>query len=95
VGAAAQGESPEVYESYTDMAPGEGMRHLRMVAGTDASLYVDGAKQPCLPIHDLKRGDTSGGVALWIGPGAPKAISGILRYMRPVIGSFIGYNSGS
>jgi hypothetical protein len=62
-------ESPGVYESYTDMAPGE-WTHLRIfVAGTDASLYVDGAKQPCLLIHDLKRGDTSGGVALWIGPG--------------------------
>jgi hypothetical protein len=62
-------ESPGVYESYTDMMPGEWM-HLRIVvAGTDASLYVDGAKQPCLLIHDLKRGDTSGGVALWIGPG--------------------------
>jgi len=27
-----------------------------------------GARQPCLLIHDLKHGGTSGGVALWIGP---------------------------
>jgi hypothetical protein len=62
-------ESPGVYESYTDMASGE-WTHLRIVvAGTEASLYVGGAKQPCLLIHDLKRGDSSGGLALWIGPG--------------------------
>jgi hypothetical protein len=53
--------------SHTDMAPGEWI-HLRIV--------VDGAEAlcrrretTCLLIHDLKRGDVSGGVALWIGPG--------------------------
>jgi hypothetical protein len=62
-------ENPGVYESYTDMAVGE-WTHLRIVVeGTGASLYIEDAKQPCLLIHDLKRGDTKGGVALWIGPG--------------------------
>ena len=62
-------ESPGVYESYTDMAPGEWI-HLRIVVdGAEASLYAGGAKQPCLLVHDLKRGDISGGIALWIGPG--------------------------
>ena len=62
-------ESPGVYESYTDMVPGEWI-HLRIVVkGTEAELYVGGAQQPALLVHDLKMGDASGGVALWIGPG--------------------------
>jgi pimeloyl-ACP methyl ester carboxylesterase len=62
-------ESPGVYESYADMAAGE-WTHLRIVVqGASASLYVNGAAQPCLVVHDLKLGDTEGAVALWIGPG--------------------------
>jgi hypothetical protein len=62
-------ESPGVYESYADMVSGE-WTHLRIVVhGTNASLFVGGAVQPCLIVHDLKLGDTEGAVALWIGPG--------------------------
>ena len=62
-------ETPGVYESYVDMAPGE-WTHLRIVVrGVDASLYVGNAGQPCLLVHDLKLGDVEGSVALWIGPG--------------------------
>ncbi|HXM45405.1 MAG TPA: hypothetical protein VN924_29480 [Bryobacteraceae bacterium] len=62
-------ESPGVYESYADMVAGE-WTHLRIVVhGPDASLYVNGAAQPCLLVHDLKLGDSQGAVALWIGPG--------------------------
>jgi hypothetical protein len=62
-------ESPGVYESYADMGAGE-WTHLRIVAhGTNASLFVGGAVQPCLLVHDLKLGDAEGAVALWIGPG--------------------------
>lgn len=62
-------ETPGMYESYADMAPGE-WTHLRiLVEGTNASLYVGGAMQPCLLVHDLKLGDVEGPVALWIGPG--------------------------
>ena len=51
------------------MTPGEWI-HLRIVVhGTDASLYVGGAAQPALLVHDLKAGDTKGSIALWIGPG--------------------------
>jgi hypothetical protein len=58
-----------VYESYADMVPGE-WTHLRVVVnGVDATLYVGGAQQPCLLVHDLKLGDVEGAVALWIGPG--------------------------
>lgn len=62
-------ESPGVYESYADMAPGE-WTHLRIVIhGTEASLYVGHAEQPSLLVHDLKLGDGQGAIALWIGPG--------------------------
>lgn len=62
-------ESPGVYESYTDLVPGE-WTHLRIVVdGVNASLSVSGASQPCLLVRDLKLGDTEGAVALWIGPG--------------------------
>lgn len=62
-------ETPGVYESYADMVAGE-WTHLRIVVhGTNAALYVGGAGQPCLLIHDLKLGDIQGAVALWIGPG--------------------------
>jgi hypothetical protein len=62
-------ENPGLYESYADMVAGE-WTHLRIVVhGTDASLYVGAAAQPCLMVHDLKLGDVEGAVALWIGPG--------------------------
>lgn len=62
-------ETPGMYESYIDMVAGE-WTHLRVVVhGVDASLYVGGAAQPCLLVHDLKLGDVEGAVALWIGPG--------------------------
>jgi len=62
-------ETPGLYESYADMVPGE-WTHLKIVVnGTGASLFVGNAPQPCLLVHDLKLGDTTGGVALWIGPG--------------------------
>jgi pimeloyl-ACP methyl ester carboxylesterase len=62
-------ETPGVYESYADMTAGE-WTHMRIVvAGTSASLYVNGAAQPCLMVHDLKLGNSEGAVALWTGPG--------------------------
>lgn len=62
-------ETPGVYESYADMQPGE-WTHLKIVVkGTELEAYVGGATQPTLLVHDLKLGDVTGGVALWIGPG--------------------------
>jgi hypothetical protein len=62
-------DTPGMYESYADMVPGE-WTHLHIVVhGTEASLYVGGATQPCLLVHDLKLGDVGGPIALWIGPG--------------------------
>jgi len=62
-------EAPGVYESYTDMVPGEWIRCRIVVAGTHARLFLGSASQPSLVVNDLKHGDASGSVALWIGPG--------------------------
>jgi hypothetical protein len=62
-------EAPGVYESYTDLAPGEWTKVRIEVDGTKARLYVNGARQPCLIVNDLKLGTSGGAVALWIGPG--------------------------
>jgi hypothetical protein len=61
--------APEKYESYADLEPGVWTHYRITVDGTKARLYVNGASQPCLIVNDLKLGDASGGVALWIGPG--------------------------
>src|SRR6266851_9950714 len=45
--------------------------------GQKARLYVHGASQPCLIVNDLKLGDSSGCVALWIGPGTEGYFTGL------------------
>jgi hypothetical protein len=62
-------ETPGQYESYTDMQPGEWTRMRIVVHGKEAALYVGSAQQPCLIVKDMKRGDSRGAMALWIGPG--------------------------
>ena len=58
-------ESPGVYESYADLEPGAWTAMRIEVAGTTARLYVNGASQPCLIVHDLKHGDRPGRIGLW------------------------------
>jgi len=60
-------ENPGVYESYTDLEPGEWTKIKIVVAGTKARLYINGADQPCLIVNDLKLGEAHGPIALWIG----------------------------
>jgi hypothetical protein len=62
-------DAPEKYESYVDLEVGAWTKYRIVVEGTTARLFVHGAPQPCLIVNDLKLGDSSGGVALWIGPG--------------------------
>jgi hypothetical protein len=62
-------ESPGKYESYVDLVPGEWTRLRIEVSGITMRLYVNNAPQPTLIVHDLKLGDTVGGIALWIGVG--------------------------
>ena len=75
--AVSRAQAPERYESYVDLEPGVWTRYRITVEGTRARLYVHGAAQPCLIVNDLKLGDSSGGVALWIGPGTEGYFAGL------------------
>ena len=75
--AVSRQQAPEKYESYVDLEPGAWTRYRLTVEGTKARLYVHGAPQPCLIVNDLKLGDSSGGVALWIGPGTEGYFTGL------------------
>jgi hypothetical protein len=70
-------QAPEKYESYVDLEVGVWTRYRISVEGTKARLYVHGAAQPCLIVNDLKLGDSSGPVALWIGPGTEGYFTGL------------------
>jgi hypothetical protein len=60
-----------------DLEPGVWTRYRITVDGTKARLYVHGASQPCLIVNDLKLGDSTGGVGLWIGPGTEGYFTGL------------------
>lgn len=62
-------ENPGVYESYVDLVPGAWTDIKIEVEGVRARLYVNGSKQPCLIVNDLKLGETRGQIALWVGSG--------------------------
>jgi hypothetical protein len=59
-------ENPGVYESYVDLEPAKWTKIKIVVVGTKAQLFVNGASQPCLIVNDLKLGESSGQVALWV-----------------------------
>jgi hypothetical protein len=75
--AVSRKESPEKYESYVDLEPGVWTRYRITVEGATARLFVHDAAQPCLIVNDLKLGDSTGGVALWIGPGTEGYFTGL------------------
>jgi hypothetical protein len=75
--AEARQQAPEKYESYVDLEVGVWTGVRIAVEGTKAQLYVHGAAQPCLIVNDLKRGDSTGGIALWIGPGTEGYFTGL------------------
>ena len=75
--AVSRQQAPEKYESYVDLEPGVWTRLRITVEGTKARLYVHGAAQPCLIVNDLKLGDSSGAVILWIGPGTEGYFTGL------------------
>ena len=70
-------ETPGVYESYTDLVPGEWTAVKIVVAGQRAQLYVNGAEQPCLIVNDLKLGKGEGALAFWIGAGTEAYFEGL------------------
>jgi hypothetical protein len=75
--AVSREQAPEKYESYVDLEPGVWTRYRITVEGTKARLFVNGAAQPCLIVNDLRLGDLSGGIALWIGPGTEGYFTGL------------------
>lgn len=63
-------ETPEKYEAYADLIPGEWTKIRIIVKEETARLYVNGAEQPVLVVNDLKQGkDLRGSIGLWIGIG--------------------------
>ena len=62
-------ETPGMYESYVDLGPGEWTQVRIEISGTEARLFVHGAEQPSLIVNDLKLGEATGSIGLWIGPG--------------------------
>ncbi len=59
-------KSPEMYESYTDLIPGNWTKLKIEVFGTTAKFYVQDAEQPNLIVNDLKHGESEGTIALWL-----------------------------
>jgi hypothetical protein len=63
-------ETPEKYESYTDMALNEWIKIKIIVKDAKAQLFINDAAQPSLIVNDLKHGaDTSGAIGLWVDVG--------------------------
>lgn len=71
-------DTPGVYESYTDLVPGDWTPIRIVVSGIQAQLYVNNAEQPCLVVNDLKLGETQGQIALWIGAGTEAYFSAVV-----------------
>lgn len=60
-------ESPEKYESYSDMALDKWITMRIEVKGSQAKLFLDNNTQPSLIVNDLKHGaDMAGAIGLWV-----------------------------
>lgn len=63
-------ESPEMYESYTDMALGEWITLRVEVEGEKAQLFIDKHEQPSLIVNDLKLvGNRQGAIGMFVDVG--------------------------
>lgn len=63
-------ESPEMYESYTDMALGEWITLRIEVEGEKAQLFIDKHEQPSLIVNDLKLGgNRQGAIGMFVDVG--------------------------
>jgi len=60
-------ESPEKYESYSDMALNQWITMRVLVKGSQAKLFLNNNQQPSLIVNDLKHGaNASGAIGLWV-----------------------------
>lgn len=63
-------ESPEKYESYSNMGLNEWIKIKIVVKGTEARLYLNDSWEPALIVDDLKLGaNQSGGIGLFVDVG--------------------------
>jgi len=63
-------ETPEKYESYTDLALDEWIKIKVTIKDSKAQLFINDAIQPCLVVNDLKHGaNSSGDIGLWVDVG--------------------------
>lgn len=63
-------ESPEKYESYSDMGLNEWIKMKIVVKGKQAKLFLNDHKQPSLVVNDLKLGEnTAGALGLFVDVG--------------------------
>jgi hypothetical protein len=63
-------ETPEKYESYTDLEYGAWTKLKIEVKDDKAKLYINGGAQPALLVNDLKQGkDLRGSIGLWLAIG--------------------------
>jgi hypothetical protein len=76
-------EEPEKYESYADLQPGAWTKMKVVFSGTKARLYLHGSAQPNLVVNDLKLGESSGRVALWVGIEAEAYFTNLRITPRP------------
>ncbi|TDX93137.1 family 16 glycoside hydrolase [Chryseobacterium daecheongense] len=63
-------ENPEKYESYADMGLNEWIKMKIEIQGSQAKLFLNKNKYPCLIVNDLKQGpDATGAVGLFVDVG--------------------------
>lgn len=60
-------ESPEKYESYSDMEMNKWINMRIEVKDAEAKLFLNNTSQPSLIVHDLKHGaDNAGAIGFWV-----------------------------
>jgi hypothetical protein len=60
-------ESPERYESYSDMEMNKWITMRSEVKDTQAKLFINDNQQPAMVVNDLKHGaNASGAIGLWV-----------------------------
>ena len=70
-------EHPAKYETYVDMGLGEWIHFRLEIDGKIALLYLNHSDHPVFIVNDLKLGEGTGRIALWVGPGTEAYFSEI------------------
>jgi hypothetical protein len=77
-------ESPERYESYSDMEMNKWITLRIEVKDTKAKLFINNNKQPSLIVNDLKHGvNASGAIGLWVEVGTEGYFSELKVHTEP------------